>query len=347
MDSTAVNLTDFSRHEVCGTSIDVVNRYSGLELLGIGNRGIICAARDSLVPGRVAIKKISNPFQQPQLAQRTTREIRLLRRLKHDNILTLHDIFVSPVDDVYIVTELMSTNLEKLISSGPLENQFIQYFFYQIMRGLKYVHSAGVIHRDLNPTNILVNEQCDLKICDFGLARTEDFRMTGYVTKRYYRAPETMLTWQQYSQAVDIWSAACILSEMVQGAPLFQGRDSADQFHAIVNVIGSVPPDVIETICTKNGSGLETRLNKATPEAIDILRKMLVYNPRARVNAATVLEHPYLSPYHDPSDEPVATEQINWSSEVTSDSVDSWRLDIYSEIMDHLGASLPMDTANN
>ena len=78
--------------------------------------------------------------------------------------------------------------------------------------------------------------------------------MTGYVTKRYYRAPETMLPWQQYSQAVDIWSAACILAEMIEGEPLFQGRDSADQFHAIVNVIGSVPPDVIETICTTNVS---------------------------------------------------------------------------------------------
>ncbi len=82
-----------------------------------------------------------------------------------------------------------------------MEKQFIQYFLYQILRGLKYVHSAGVVHRDLKPSNILVNENCDLKICDFGLARIQDPQMTGYVSTRYYRAPEIMLTWQKYDVA--------------------------------------------------------------------------------------------------------------------------------------------------
>lgn len=101
----------------------------------------------------------------------------------------------------YFVTELLGTDLHRLLTSRPLEKQFIQYFLYQILRGLKYVHSAGVVHRDLKPSNILVNENCDLKICDFGLARIQDPQMTGYVSTRYYRAPEIMLTWQKYDVA--------------------------------------------------------------------------------------------------------------------------------------------------
>jgi len=89
----------------------------------------------------------------------------------------------------------------------------------------KYVHSANVIHRDLKPSNILVNENCDLKICDFGLARITDIEMTGYVSTRYYRAPEIMLTWQHYDKAVDIWSVGCIFAEMLIGQPLFPGKD--------------------------------------------------------------------------------------------------------------------------
>ena len=138
------------------------------------------------------------------------------------------------------MTELLGTDLHRLLTSRPLEKQFIQYFLYQILRGLKYVHSAGVVHRDLKPSNILVNENCDLKvcptsfrrlpqayiqICDFGLARIQDPQMTGYVSTRYYRAPEIMLTWQKYDVAVDIWSTGCIFAEMLEGKPLFPGKD--------------------------------------------------------------------------------------------------------------------------
>jgi p38 MAP kinase len=136
-------------------------------------------------------------------------------------------VFISPLEDIYFVTELLGTDLHRLLTSRPLEKQFIQYFLYQILRGLKYVHSAGVVHRDLKPSNILVNENCDLKICDFGLARIQDPQMTGYVSTRYYRAPEIMLTWQKYDVAVDIWSTGCIFAEMLEGRPLFPGKDRA------------------------------------------------------------------------------------------------------------------------
>lgn len=119
---------------------------------------------------------------------------------------------------------------------------------------MKYIHSAGVVHRDLKPSNILIDENCDLKICDFGLARTLKLSMTGYVTTRYYRAPEIMLTWQNYGVEVDMWSSGCILAEMIEGAPLFPGKNHAHQFLIISDLLGSIPPEILPHICAEGVS---------------------------------------------------------------------------------------------
>lgn len=97
-----------------------------------------------------------------------------------------------------------------------------------------------------------MNENCDLKICDFGLARIQDPQMTGYVSTRYYRAPEIMLTWQKYDVEVDIWSAGCIFAEMLEGKPLFPGKDHVNQFSIITELLGTPPDDVIQTIGSEN-----------------------------------------------------------------------------------------------
>lgn len=109
-----------------------------------------------------------------------------------------------------------------------------------------------MVHRDLKPSNILINENCDLKICDFGLARIQDPQMTGYVSTRYYRAPEIMLTWQKYDVEVDIWSAGCIFAEMLEGKPLFPGKDHVNQFSIITELLGTPPDEVIKTIGSEN-----------------------------------------------------------------------------------------------
>ncbi|RRT52904.1 hypothetical protein B296_00050185, partial [Ensete ventricosum] len=110
-----------------------------------------------------------------------------------------------------------------------------QYFLYQILRGLKYVHSANVLHRDLKPSNLFLNENCDLKLGDFGLARTtsETDLMTEYVVTRWYRAPELLLNCSEYTAAIDIWSVGCILGEIVSRQPLFPGRDYVQQLRLI------------------------------------------------------------------------------------------------------------------
>ena len=129
-----------------------------------------------------------------------------------------------------MVTPLMDLDLGNIIKIQKLTDDQVKFIIYQIMRGLKYIHSAGIIHRDLKPSNLAVNEDCDLKILDFGLARPTDAEMTGYVATRWYRAPEIMLNWMHYNQTVDIWSVGCIMAELLTGRPLFPGDDRESSF---------------------------------------------------------------------------------------------------------------------
>ncbi|KAF8633612.1 hypothetical protein AX15_001397 [Amanita polypyramis BW_CC] len=354
----------FVKLSIFGTSFEVTTRYVDLQPVGMGAFGLVCSAKDQLTGQAVAIKKIMKPFSTPVLSKRTYRELKLLKHIQHENIIGLKDVFIAPLEDLYFVTELLGTDLHRLLTSRPLEKQFIQYFLYQILRGLKYVHSAGVVHRDLKPSNILVNENCDLKICDFGLARIQDPQMTGYVSTRYYRAPEIMLTWQKYDVAVDIWSTGCIFAEMLEGKPLFPGKDrrstrlfkafhvayklkplDVNQFSIITELLGTPPDDVIETICSentlrfvrslpkRNRVPFSQKLRTSDPDALDLLERMLVFDPRKRIDATESLAHSYVAPYHDPTDEPVALEKFDWSFNDADLPVDTWKVMMYGEIL--------------
>ncbi|KYK60442.1 Mitogen-activated protein kinase HOG1 [Drechmeria coniospora] len=308
-------MAEFVSAQIFGTTFEITSRYSDLQPVGRGAFGVVCSARDQLTSQNVAIKKIIEPFSDPILARRTYRELKILKHMRHENVISLRNIFISPLEDIYFVTELLSANLYRLITSRPLEKQFIQYFLYQIMRGLKYLHSAGIVHRDLKSNNILVNENCDLKICDFGLARVQDPQMTGYVSTRYYRTPEVMLTWQKYDVEVDIWSAGCVLAEMLEGKSLYPEKDDKRQFAIITKLLGKPPDDVIGAIASdsKMHFSLGSMFKNADESAIDLLEQMLAFDPSTRITAVRALSHDYLAPYHDPTDELVADERFDWS----------------------------------
>ena len=180
-----------------GQQFEVETKYSLVRPIGHGAYGVVISALDKETSKKVAIKKVTRAFEDAVDAKRILREILLMKKFVHENVIRIIDIIPPPpsaeeFEDIYIVQDLMETDLHRIIySRQPLTIDHIQYFVYQILRGLKYIHSANVLHRDLKPSNLLLNSNCDLKICDFGLARGLEDEQTGvlteYVVTRWYR----------------------------------------------------------------------------------------------------------------------------------------------------------------
>ncbi|KAG5518124.1 hypothetical protein PMAC_003310 [Pneumocystis sp. 'macacae'] len=306
---------------------NVSDDYKVLDVIGEGAYGIVCSAIHKPSGQKVAIKKIS-PFDHSMFCLRTLREMKLLRYFNHENIISILDI-QQPQDfesfsEVYLIQELMETDMHRVIRTQDLSDDHCQYFIYQVLRALKAMHSANILHRDLKPSNLLLNANCDLKVCDFGLARsatsTEDSTsfMTEYVATRWYRAPEIMLTFKEYTKAIDIWSVGCILAEMLSGKPLFPGKDYHHQLMLILDVLGTPTMEdyygikshrareYIRSLPFKKRVSFSTIFPKANPLALDLLEKLLAFNPAKRLTVEEALQHQYLEPYHDPDDEPTA-----------------------------------------
>uniref|UniRef100_A0A8C9TNR8 mitogen-activated protein kinase n=1 Tax=Scleropages formosus TaxID=113540 RepID=A0A8C9TNR8_SCLFO len=288
----------FYRQEINKTEWEVPERYRDLRQVGTGAYGTVCSAVDRRTGTRVAIKKLHRPFQSELFAKRAYRELRLLKHMKHDNVIGLLDVFTPEIlldrfQDFYLVMPFMGTDLGKLMKMEKLSEDRVQFLVYQILKGLKYIHSAGIIHRDLKPGNLAVNQDCELKILDFGLARQADSEMTGYVVTRWYRAPEVILNWMHYTQAVDIWSVGCIMAEMLLGKPLFKGNDHLDQLTEIMKITGTPTQEFIM---------VDTSPLPLAP-AISLLERMLVLDPEKRVSAAEALALPFFTEFREPEEE--------------------------------------------
>mmetsp|Transcript_4127 Transcript_4127/g.15540 ORF Transcript_4127/g.15540 Transcript_4127/m.15540 type:complete len:252 (+) Transcript_4127:400-1155(+) len=243
----------------------------------------------------------------------------------------------------------MATDLHQVIRSKQnLTREHFQYFAYQILRGLKYIHSARVLHRDLKPSNILVNANCDVKICDFGLARgmqMQDSDMTEYVVTRWYRAPELLLMCQEYSEAIDIWSIGCILAEMIQRKPFFPGKNYLDQLNLITNVVGTPTSEDYQHVTHEEAcqylANLEYNAPKdigrllpnASPLEVDLITKMLIFNPEKRISTEEALKHPYFKGLHDPSDEPVASSTFTFEYDSKEISAQALRAMLHEEML--------------
>jgi len=325
-----------SNFQIGDNRFTVHQKYKLLRAIGHGAYGFVCSAENTETNEFVAIKKITNLFNNPIETKRAIREVQLLRKLRHENILGLVDLMMNDErTDLYLVSELMDSDLHQIIiSKQHLSNDHVQYFVYQILRGLLFIHSTNCIHRDLKPSNILVNSNCDIKICDFGLARpvdaaVEDHKafMTEYVATRWYRAPEIMLSWKQYSFAIDIWATGCILAELLGRMPLFPGKDYMDQLKRTLNYIGKPNGDEISHIRTERARQwvrnfpptprVEWRhlYPTADPKALRLLDAMLQFSPSRRISVGDALGHSYLEQLHDADDEPVASFTFDLSFE--------------------------------
>jgi mitogen-activated protein kinase 1/3 len=314
---------------------EIGDDYQLLHAIGEGAYGTVAAALHKPSGRQVAIKKIL-PFDHTLFCLRTLRELKLLKFFSetcvNENIISILDIIKPPslesFKEIYFIQELMQTDLHRVIRTQHLTDDHCQYFVYQTLRALKSIHSADIVHRDLKPANLLLNANCDLKVCDFGLARSvktsvpggkEVGLMTEYVATRWYRAPEIMLSFKMYTKAIDIWAVGCILAELLTGRPLFPGRDYSHQLDLILDVIGTPSLDEFYAITSRRSRDyiralpirkkrpFPTLFPQASTDAIDFLSKTLTFDPKKRMTVDDALEHPYLSAYHDPEDEPIVT----------------------------------------
>ncbi|KAM3909881.1 mitogen-activated protein kinase 15-like [Leptodactylus fuscus] len=220
----------------------------------------------------------------------------------------------------------METDLHAVIKKGNLlKDVHMRYILHQLLKATKFLHSGNVIHRDQKPSNILLDADCLVKLCDFGLARSlyqiqEDSgnpALTEYVATRWYRAPEILLASHRYTKGVDMWSVGCILAEMLLGKPLFPGTSTINQIERIMSVIPAPSPEDVLAIKSEYGASVISRMNarqrtpllellplSCPPEAIDLLSKLLVFNPDKRLTADAALEHPYVRRFHSVAREP-------------------------------------------
>jgi serine/threonine protein kinase len=338
-------------YTVFGKPFEVPRCYALRRVLGYGAYGTVCSATDERTSEKVAIKKTGNLFADLIDGKRVLRELKALRHLTHRNVLRLDVVLPSTTEkfnDVYMVTNAMDADLGHIIKSKQkLIDAHVRYFTAQLLRGLKYIHSAGVIHRDIKPQNLLVNSNCDLVICDFGLARgTESAQFTGYVVTRWYRSPEILLLNTNYGVSIDLWSTGCILAELLLRKPLFAGRDYLHQLHLVVCHLGT--PDAASMADMSDDSRRYVGTMKkvappdvalsfpgAPPLAVDLISKLVVFDPAKRLDAAGALAHPYLAKLHSDADEPSAEVPFEWHDDGVDYTEDSLRSAFADEIATH------------
>jgi len=291
---------------ISGVRFEIDERYEFIKQIGIGSYSTVCSCYDKKENRNVAIKKITNAFDDKNDARRVLREIKMLRFFDHDNLITLLEVpkpsNSTTYNDIYIITDLMETDLHRVIySRQELTDDHIQYFIFQILRGTLFLHSANVVHRELKPANILANKNCDLKICDLGLdhgiIKDDDNtvqklidnpnlpveisnnliyddskrELTEKVIARWYRAPEIILNPNDYTKAVDIWSIGCIFAELLGRQPLFPSDNYLDELQKVISVLGSPSESDLDFIKDEKVKNFVNKLARRTKQSFSVM----------------------------------------------------------------------------
>jgi len=321
--------------------------------IGSGAYGVVWKVIAKRSRKKLALKKIFDAFENATDAQRTYREIMLLKHLRHDNIVKLLNVYKADNDtDIYLVFPLLETDLSAVIRAGILEEVHKRYIIYQLVKTLKYLHSGNLIHRDIKPSNMLLNSDCHMVLCDFGLARTvntleKDQRiLTDYVATRWYRDPFILMGCTSYDCSVDMWAVGCICCELYLGKPMFRGSSTMNQLQRIVTLIGKpsnediarIPSEYAQSMLDSIPHGQLKDLKHCFPkgidaDALDFITKLLQFMPENRMTAEEALKHPYLKKFYKTSEEPTCEQVIKlYFNDNSKYTVAQYRDKLYQEI---------------
>lgn len=288
------------------------NKYEVIGIVGEGAYGIVYKCRNKETKEFVAIKKFKE--SEDELVKKTMRrELRVLQVLKNENIVEFKEAFKKK-GNLFLVFEYVERNLLELLEESPsgLSPQLIKNLTYQLCKAVKYLHDQDIIHRDVKPENLLIDNKMNLKLCDFGFARkiaaNKKENLTDYVATRWYRSPELLITGGIYGPEVDYWAIGCIMGELADGNPLFPGENETDQLHCIQKVLGNLPEDQVETfynnplftgkslIDVEKPETLERRYMGKLPKlAISFMKGLLELDPKKRLCGEKVFSHPYFA----------------------------------------------------
>nr|AAA16056.1 crp [Dictyostelium discoideum] len=284
-----------------------MEKYSKIEKLGEGTYGIVNKAKNRETGEIVALKRIRLDSEDEGVPCTAIREISLLKELKHPNIVRLHDV-IHTERKLTLVFEYLDQDLKKYLDEcgGEISKPTIKSFMYQLLKGVAFCHDHRVLHRDLKPQNLLINRKGELKLADFGLARAFGIPVRTYsheVVTLWYRAPDVLMGSRKYSTPIDIWSALCIFAEMASGRPLFPGSGTSDQLFRIFKILGTPNeeswPSITELPEYKTdfpvhpAHQLSSIVHGLDEKGLNLLSKMLQYDPNQRITAAAALKHPY------------------------------------------------------
>ena len=291
-------------------------KYEVLGVVGEGAYGIVYKCKNKETGKYVAIKKFKETDD--DLVKKTMkRELKMLQQLKHENIVEFQESFIHK-NNLFLVFEFLEKNLLEVLEESPdgLPPRLIKSFVYQMCKALDYMHKNNMIHRDIKPENLLIDENLNLKLCDFGFARKVKLNhknnniteMTDYVATRWYRSPELLLSGGIYGPDVDFWAVGCIMGELADGNPMFPGENETDQINCIIKVLGNLPDELVsmfyknpiydgkELLHVSKPESLERKyLGKLGPTAIDFMKGLLQLDPKKRLNSETVFKHKYFA----------------------------------------------------
>lgn len=312
-----------------------MENFQNIEKIGEGTYGIVYKAHDKITGQLVALKRIRLDSEADGVPSSALREISLLKELEHPNVVRLLDVVLAD-HKLYLVFEHLDKDLKKhmddveklcknendgtnqlnRVRDGALEESVAKSYLRQLLSGLAYCHAHRVLHRDLKPQNLLIDKKGNIKLADFGLARTFGIPVRNFtheVITLWYRPPEILLGDKLYTAAVDVWSLGCIFAEMLTKAPIFPGDSEIDQLYKIFRLLGTPNESVWPGVSNckdfnpgfpnwkspKEFSDVLPEVKKSdclSKEGWDLMRQLILYDPESRITAREALKHPYLNP---------------------------------------------------